>query len=536
MSICRRHEQRDPIGDVSELLRPLRFERAPGPKQAVTPDQYRQWQERQSALSMERALTPPKPNGPSRQEIMRREGLRERPRNAIGAGGLPALNSDPVAKAPSKIADRIGEAIPHAIKDIKVPAGVLNAFTPGGAPMFHQPKTVGEITRKAADTVLGTGKDEANAYAQALNLAMLAVPGAKILGKGGSALVRAVDGPAGVAAREALERNAGQMMMDAAKLPGMAGTAVRRAPIVRHIPGIGNRVENAVINEAKEQVGDAGGFLARGQAKRESLRNLDALASEAGTTINGLRDKIAADLAAEMGEKATWFHRNQAQDLIAQAAARGMRSQNLPDFIAHWARSAAGNVAQGAGRTAARAAKPSLLNRAFDATWKFPLAHRGLMATGVTGWVGYEAIKRGLNGISAPEPDLSQSPGKAAPQPGADAPIKQEDFDGRKMFGPKGEVPGNDAKGNALPNVRPDVPHKAEYAPGLGALNALGNDASMNRVRVEYAILKRKVRMLQERHLPLEAGMRPDEIERWSELNDPENQTPGGRSIFEGRN
>lgn len=109
--------------------------------------------------------------------------------------------------------------------------------------------------------------------------------------------------------------------------------------------------------------------------------------------------------------------------------------------------------------------------------------------------------------------------------------IKQEDFDGRKLFGPKGEVPGNDKRGNAL--TRPRLPAGANEADSHGSQYLFNNDADFNAVKTEYLSLKNKIRLLQDRRIPLNAGLSGSDIERWNELNSSEFKTPAGVSIFE---
>lgn len=134
--------------------------------------------------------------------------------------------------------------------------------------------------------------------------------------------------------------------------------------------------------------------------------------------------------------------------------------------------------------------------------------------------------------LDMPEERSSAAPPEAPAKP-KDEPIKQEDFDGRKLFGPKGEVPGNDKRGN--PVTKPTVPAGANEADSLGAQYLLNNDADFNATKAEYLTLKNKIRLLQERRLPLNAALSASDIERWNELNSREFKTPAGVSIFEGR-
>lgn len=411
MSFCPEHREREPIGDVAELLGVIRYERktsATAP-QSVTQDHYRDWAVSRAQESMRRGLQPQpkKPSVADDPEIgpMLRDGtLRFKPREA---SNLPMLNTGPVAKFPSRMADAVGEMVPDAVKKAPVPLGPFGWSTVGG------------VTRGTSDLLLGTGHDAANMYAQAVNLPLLLAPGARAAGVAGKA----------------------------------AGQAMRR--------GLQAVARDGIVQATKDAMA----------AARRAL--------PARKALQPLQPKHAPAVAAEIR--------------AAEAATKQA--------------------------TAARA-KPTWGQRAgkaFNLTWQVPLAIQG--AQHLAGWSSSLAdmVKAAFAGAMRSDPKL-------LPPPEANN-IRQAN----------GAAPGNDASGNALPGVKPDVPFNAESAPGIGALNALGNDADLNELRAEYAGLKRKVRILQERGLPLDAGMRPREIERWSDLNSPANRTEGGVSIFEGR-
>lgn len=140
-------------------------------------------------------------------------------------------------------------------------------------------------------------------------------------------------------------------------------------------------------------------------------------------------------------------------------------------------------------------------------------------------------------------PDLpDEAPGQAAPpfsNPSAPAPkkpdLKEQLREAEKaQLDPRhGGVRGVNEQG--LPEFKPLRPSAEDTAkvPGVGAQRAIADDRAFLEMRGEYAKLRNKARILQERQLPLGAGMSRFEIDRWRMFNKPEYQTSSGKSIFD---
>lgn len=228
----------------------------------------------------------------------------------------------------------------------------------------------------------------------------------------------------------------------------------------------------------------------------------------------------------------------------AEAAAKG--SNDLLGILPE-----AGQVAAGAAAGAARPALTrGLLSRAIGAlSSPFGGFAGGAGALGLQYLLQGGGLKNisdaaflGANIANRP-PDLpKERPGTAMPPAsGAEKPTQQKpglqdqlrEAEKQQLDPRHGGPKGLDAQG--LPEFQPVKPKPEDVAkvPGVGAQHAIANDRAFLEMRAEYAKLRDKARILQERRLPLGAGMSRFEIDRWRMFNKPEYQTSSGKSIFD---
>lgn len=218
--------------------------------------------------------------------------------------------------------------------------------------------------------------------------------------------------------------------------------------------------------------------------------------------------------------------------------------------------SAAGAIG---GAVAGPAARPSFLGGLKSAVADGLRTRVGLWpkmagAAGVSGTLGYlawqntpslwqrtgEALGLGNALLNRP-PDLpekkpNEAPGPASP---AEKPKPANVIDelreaGRQQLDPRHGGPrGVNEQG--LPEFKLPRPSPEELANvrGIGNMRALRNDAEFAAMRSEYMTLKNKVKILNDRRIPLENGLTEYELDRWNDFNSADSLTTSGKSIFD---
>lgn len=135
-----------------------------------------------------------------------------------------------------------------------------------------------------------------------------------------------------------------------------------------------------------------------------------------------------------------------------------------------------------------------------------------------------------------PEKKPNEAPGPASP---AEKPKPANVVDelreaGRQQLDPRHGGPrGVNEQG--LPEFKLPRPSPEELANvrGIGNMRALRNDAEFAAMRSEYMTLKNKVKILNDRRIPLENGLTEYELDRWNDFNSADSLTTSGKSIFD---